>query len=282
MWRTARLLDRSLTGQAITVCDLRWPSLATVDLRGREVLAVVSIGKHLMQRCAGDLTLHSHLRMEGSWRVSATGAAAPDRSPQTRAVIGNPVWTAIGRRLGMLDVVPTSREDRLVGHLGPDLLGPGWDAAEAARRLAADGARPVGEALLDQRVLAGLGTFYVCEACFLRGVSPWTPVAGAGDPAAFVELAHRLITANRDRTTQVTTGDARRGQEQYVHARSGLPCRRCGATVRVAAIGAAPTDRAAFYCPRCQPGPTPTDDGRRQAPLGHRRPRARGSGYGRH
>jgi endonuclease VIII len=244
---------------------------------------VVSAGKHLLIRVEGGLTLHSHLRMEGSWRVHRTPSSQPATltAHTVRAVLGNREWTAVGHRLGMLDLVATADEAGLVGHLGPDLLGPGWDAAAAVQRIGADPDRPIGEALLDQRVLAGLGTFYVCETLFLRGITPWTPVRAAGDLGAVVDLAHRLITANRDRAVQVTTGDARPGRQQWVHARSGRPCRRCGTTIRVASIGQAPADRVAFYCPACQPGPAPTDDGRRQRPLGAVRRAASGRGPGR-
>jgi len=270
VWRTAQRLHAALAGRTITLSDLRWPSLATTDLTGRAVQEVVSAGKHLLARIDGGLTLHSHLRMDGSWHVHRTGEPWARRRPESgvRAVVANDTWTAVGHELGMLDLVPTDAEGTLVGHLGPDVLGPGWDPAEAARRLAATPTRPVGEALLDQRVLAGVGTYFMAESLFLRGVSPWTPVSGAGDPAALVALVRRLLEANRDRAVQSTTGDLRPGRQQYVHARSGRPCRRCGTTVRVAPIGQAPQERPAFYCPRCQPGPAPTDDGRRQAPLG--------------
>ena len=128
--------------------------------------------------------------------------------------------------------------------------------------------RIVGEALLDQRLIAGIGTFFMSEACFLRGVNPWQPVGDVSDLRALVQMAHRLMTANVDRAVQVTTGDARRGQEQWVHSRSGRPCRRCRTTVRVAQLGLAPTQRVAFWCPSCQPGVVPTDTGARQRPLG--------------
>jgi endonuclease-8 len=268
--RTAQRLHAALAGRHLTVSDLRWPSLATVDLTGREVLEVVSAGKHLLTRVEGGLTLHSRLRMDGSWHVHRTGEpwARPRAAHKIRAVLANRDWTAIGHDLGMLDLVATDREDTLVGHLGPDVLGPGWDPAEAVRRLGAVPGRPVVEALLDQQVLAGVGTFFMSEALFLRGVSPWTPVADTGDLVALVDLVHRLLLANVERGVQSTTGDLRPGRQQYVHARSGRPCRRCGSTVRVALIGTAPQQRTAFYCPRCQPGPAPTDDGRPQAPLG--------------
>ncbi len=286
VWRTARRLHAALAGRVLLTTDLRWPSLATVDLTGRTVLEVVSAGKHLLTRIgplpdpgvesarpgpdATAFTLHSHLRMEGSWHVHRTGepwrGGRPDHG--IRAVLANDTWTAVGHRLGMLDLVPTDREGDLVGHLGPDLLGPGWDAARAVANIAAAPDRRIGEALLDQRVLAGVGTFFMCEALFLRGVTPWTPVAAAGDLDALVDLLHRLLTTNADRAVQTTTGDTRQGRTQYVHSRSGRPCRRCGTTVRVASIGQAPTDRVAFWCPSCQRGPAPTDDGAPQRPLG--------------
>lgn len=270
VWRTAQRLDAALAGRLLVRSDLRWPSLATVDLTGRTVLEVVSAGKHLLTRLDGGLTLHSHLRMDGSWHVHRTGEPRDRPRPGhgVRAVLANGTWTAVGHELGMLDLVATAAEGTLVGHLGPDVLGPGWDPREAAARLRADPDRPVGEALLDQRVLAGVGTFYMAESLFLRGVSPWTPVAGAGDVDGLVGLVHRLLLANRDRAVQATTGDLRPGRRQYVHGRSGRPCLRCGTAVRVAPIGRPPQDRTAFYCPTCQPGPAPTDHGRPQRPLG--------------
>ncbi|HEX2805422.1 MAG TPA: DNA-formamidopyrimidine glycosylase family protein [Kineosporiaceae bacterium] len=274
VWRTARRLDAALSGRLLTVSDLRWPSLATVDLSGRSVLEVASAGKHLLTRVEGGLTLHSHLRMDGSWHVHRTGKPWAGRGAEhkIRAVLANQEWTAIGHDLGMLDLVPTDAEHTLIGHLGPDVLGSGWDPVEAARRMAAGPQRPVGEVLLDQRVLAGVGTYFMSEALFLRGVTPWTPSGQAGDLDLLVSLIKRLLEANRDRAVQSTTGDQRPGRRQYVHSRSGRPCRRCGATVRVASVGRPPNDRVAFYCPSCQRGPTPTDTSRPQRPLGARPP----------
>jgi endonuclease-8 len=273
VWRTAQRLHAALAGRVLTVSDLRWPSLATVDLTGRAVLEAVAAGKHLLTRVDGGLTLHSHLRMDGSWHVHRTGQPWVRRRPETgiRAVLANTEWTAIGHELGMLDLVATDAEHTLVGHLGPDLLGPGWDADEAVRRILTDPDRPIGETLLDQRVLAGVGTYFMCESLFVRGVSPWVRAGDVPQVPELVALLHRMLLANRDRAVQSTTGDLRPGRQQYVHARSGRPCRRCGTTIRVAHVGRSPTQRPAFYCPSCQPGPTPTDDGRPQAPLGARR-----------
>ena len=272
VWRTADRLNRALAGRELVTSDLRWPSLATVDLTGRTVTEVLARGKHVLLRTDGrpPLTLHSHLRMEGSWHVHRTGqpwgtARSEDR---VRAVLANTEWTAVGHQLGMLDLVATADEGSVVGHLGPDVLGPDWDPAVVLATLRAQPDRAVGDALLDQRVLAGVGTMFMAETLFVRGLSPWTPVSAVADIEAVVATAHRLLDANRHRAVQATTGDLRPGQATYVHARSGRPCRRCGTPVRVAMIGTAPQARTAFYCPSCQPGPTPTDDGRRQRPLG--------------
>ncbi|MBT0773886.1 Fpg/Nei family DNA glycosylase [Kineosporia sp. J2-2] len=268
--RTARRLHAALAGRELVTADLRWPSLAAENLVGLEVIEVVAIGKHLLIRLDQNATLHSHLRMEGSWHVHRTGE--PWRRPRTeheiRAVLANSEWTTIGHHLGMLDLVATDREHTLVGHLGMDILSAAWDPAVAVRRVRDQGDREIGLVLLDQRVIAGIGTFFMSEAAFLRGVNPWTPTSSVGKLDELVRLAHRLMVVNVDRATQVTTGNARKGQEAYVHARSGRPCRRCGTTIRVAQLGEAPNDRAVFWCPHCQPGTVPTDDGRVRRPLG--------------
>jgi endonuclease-8 len=269
VWLTARRLHQALAGQPLVVAELRWPSVAELDLRGRGVASVSSRGKHLLIRLDDGLSLHSHLRMEGSWRLHRTGTrAVPGATSDVRAVLGNAAWTAVGYRLGLLDAVPTEREQEVVGHLGPDLLGPDWDRARVLETLGGDPGRTVGESLLDQRVLAGIGTFWLAETLFLRGLTPWTPVGEVADPGRLLDLVRRMMTMSINGAPQVTTGDTRRGQTQWVHARSGRPCRRCGTTIRVAPLGDPPRERPVFYCPRCQRGPAPTDDGAPQRPLG--------------
>jgi endonuclease VIII len=271
--RAARRLQQALGGRVLTVSDFRWPSLATTDLTGREVESVEARGKHLLMRVEGNVTIHSHLRMEGSWHVHRTGE--PWRYPRAehgiRLVLANTSWTAIGHRLGMLDLVATDHEADLVGHLGLDILKPEWNVEVAAARVREHPDRTIGETLLDQRVIAGIGTFFMAESCFLRGVNPWARVADV-TVEPLLDRAHRLMRMSADSSTgmQVTTGNARPGQEQWVHARSGRPCRRCGTPVRVARLGEPPNDRVAFWCPFCQPGDVPTDTGARQQPLGAR------------
>ena len=271
VWRTAQRLHAALAGKPIVEADLRWPEISTADLSGRGTIEVVSRGKHLLHRIEGGLTLHSHLRMEGQWRVEATPtlAARWRRNPQLRALVSAPDWTALGLRLGMLDLVPTARESDLVGHLGPDVLGPDWDAARAVDNVARAHV-PIGQALLDQRNLAGVGTMWCAETLFLEKVAPWS-IADELDRLVLervVGRVHRLIDNGTGHAVQSSTGSYRLDDAHYVHARSGRPCRRCGTTVRVAPIGAPPQERTMFYCPGCQGGLGPTDDGRPQRPLG--------------
>jgi len=257
VWNTARVLERGLVGHALTGSDFRVPRLATVDLTGWRVVESATRGKHLLLRLqdpAGEAwTLHSHLRMDGSWRTYAP--RAPWRRPAhlVRVVLRSDTTVAVGFHLHEVALVPTGQEDDLVGHLGPDLLGDDWDPDEAVRRLGRQPDRTIAEALLDQRNLAGIGNLYKSEVLFLRGISPWTPVSDVDDLAAVVRLVHRLINAHRGRWTQVTTGSRRRGEETYVFARAGAPCLRCGTTVRRDVLG----ERITYWCPACQPGPAP-------------------------
>ena len=149
------------------------------------------------------------------------------------------------------------------------MLGPDWDATVAAARVTASEGL-IGDTLLDQRVLAGIGTFWASEILFIERVLPWTPARDLDRERvlAMLERLHRLMAAARGSGWQATTGIQRSGEEAYVHARSGRPCRRCGDTVRVANTGAAPRQRTLFSCPTCQGGLAPTDDGRPQRPLG--------------
>ncbi|WP_412543759.1 DNA-formamidopyrimidine glycosylase family protein [Longispora sp. K20-0274] len=268
VWQTARALERRLAGRVLTGSDFRVPRLATVDLAGWTVRESTCRGKHLLLRLEAPLvpdgaapgpgggrravTLHSHLRMDGAWRVYAPGerwAARP--AHLIRVVLRTAGAVAVGYHVHDLELVPTAEEHVLVGHLGPDTLGPDWDEAEAVRRLLRQPGVPVGEALLDQRNLAGIGNVYKAEALFLRGVWPWTPVGEVVDVPALVRLARRLLLANRDRPARTTTGSLRRGETTHVYGRDGAPCRRCGTLIRAAS----PDDRVTYWCPHCQPSP---------------------------
>jgi endonuclease-8 len=258
VWLVARRLDEALGGAVLQRADLRVPALATVDLVGCRVLEVRSRGKHLLTRLDDGLTLHTHLRMDGMWHLYRAGvrwAGGPDH--QVRAILETADWSAVGYRLPVVELVQTAHEDDVVGHLGPDLLDPSFDRDEALRRLREDPGREIGQALLDQRLLAGIGNVFKAETLFVRRTSPWTPVGEVGDLEAMVETAQRLLEANKAHAAQVTTGDPRRGHEHWVYGRAGKPCRRCRTEIRSAMQGEAPYDRITAWCPTCQPGPGP-------------------------
>jgi endonuclease-8 len=270
VWRTARRLHQALSGSSLTQTDFRVPEYAALDLTGHPVVETVSRGKHLLTRLP-EMTIHTHLKMDGAWHVYRLGS--PWRAPafQARIVLATKPWQAVGFQLGSLDVVPRDQEATLVGHLGPDLLGPDWAADEAIARITAAPDVPIGEALLDQRNLAGIGNLYKSEVLFLLGVHPDMPVADVDVVPQLVDKAHRLMVLNKDRPEQATTGQTRRGQRHWVYGRGGQPCRRCGTPIRAETL---PTyaDRArqageasgvdnpsqarvSYWCPSCQPEP---------------------------
>ena len=253
VWYTARRLHEALAGQVLTRSDFRVPRYATVNLTGRLVTEAVARGKHLLIRTDNGLSVHTHLKMDGYWRIRPAGDHRPlGPGYQLRLLLANARWTAGGFLLGVTEVLPTPREDQVTGFLGPDLLGPDWDAATAVARLSADPARPIGEALLDQRNLAGIGTWFLAEMLFLRGVDPSRPVGSVDDLVALVELGHRLLDANKERLGQMTTGDTRPGRESWVYGRAGRPCRRCGTLIRRGEAGPPGQERLRFWCPNCQ------------------------------
>ena len=249
----AARMHAALAGRALVRTDFRVPRYATLDLSGRSVDEVVSRGKHMLLRISGGITIHTHYRMDGAWHLYRHGERWRGLGVHVRAVLENSAWQAVGFRLPVLDVLPTAREADVIGHLGPDPLAPDWNAAEALCRLLADPERPLSAALLDQRVIAGIGNVYRCEICFLRGVDPWTPVGGVREPVGLVSLVKRLFEANRQIGSQVTTGDLRPGQERWVYGRGGAPCRRCRTPIRRRAAAEGPDgERVTYWCPHCQ------------------------------
>lgn len=245
--RTAARLDAALVGEPLVRAELRWPTAAGVHLVGRTVLGTTAYGKHLLTRFDDGRTLHTHLRMDGTWRVAATGSPqAQARAPQIRAVLATQRWTALGRLLGMLDVVGTRDEHTLVGHLGPDVLDDDFDVEEVLRRWAARGATPVAEVLLDQTAVAGIGTIFMAESLFAERVWPWTPADEVTDPARVLATARRLMQRS------VATGRP----DERVHGRRQRPCVRCGTPIARGTARRPPMERPVFWCPRCQAPPT--------------------------
>lgn len=259
VFQTAHRLAAALAGKALVRGELRHPRLSTVDLAGRTVAGVQSVGKHLFVRFDTGLSLHNHLGMDGSWRLVAPAARL---GHQVRVALATGQTMAIGLNLHQLALVPTAEEHRLVGHLGPDLLDPDWSAdhaAEAVRRLRLEPGREIGVALLDQKSMAGVGNVYKAEVCFLLGVSPWTRVSDLdeADLERAVGLSRELLLRNASRLDRSTTGDHRRDRRLWVYGRARTGCLRCGGRVLVAAQGDDTRERVTYFCPACQRGPHP-------------------------
>ena len=204
VFRAARLLDRSLTGRRLLATDFRVPQLATTELSGRLVTGTTSRGKHLLTRIAAGAddhgwTLHTHLKMEGAWRVHRPGEPWRRPAHQARVVLRTEPVVAVGFSLGIVELVPTDAEHDVVGHLGPDLLGPDWDEDEALRRLLGHPDRAVGASLLDQTCLAGVGNMYMAELCFVSGIHPLTAVRDVPDLSRLVRRARQMLDLNKQR-----------------------------------------------------------------------------------
>jgi endonuclease-8 len=244
IFRTAEKLREALVGHPLTRCDVRVPRYATVDLTGHVVDEVRTRGKHLFIR-VGSASIHSHLKMDGSWRLTSLTARADYR---VRIILETSDVRALGIDLGVLEILDREHDFDVVDHLGPDLLGDDWDPKIAAANLTARPGRPIAEALLDQRVLAGIGNVYCNELCFITGHLPTAPVSAITNPHRLVSRAREMLWANRFRLNRCTTGDTRAGRQVWVYGRAGQGCRRCGTPVRKDDSG----ERIAYWCPACQ------------------------------
>ena len=243
VFRTADKLRTALEGRVLTRCDVRVPRFAAVDLSGQTVDEVLSRGKHLFIR-VGAASIHSHLKMDGAWIIGRVRAPAY----KIRIVLETAESRASGIDLGVLEVLDRATDMTAVEHLGPDLLGEDWSARTAAANLMADPDRPLAEALLDQRVMAGVGNVFANELCFVFGLLPGTAVAQLSDPVRLATRAQQMLWANRLRINRTTTGNTRPGQDVWVYGRAGLPCRRCGTRIETDKGG----DRVTYWCPTCQ------------------------------
>lgn len=244
VFRTAAKLREALVGRTLTRCDVRVPRYATVDLSGHVVDEVRSRGKHLFIR-VGPASIHSHLKMDGAWRITSRGKRVDYR---VRILLETNDIRAIGIDLGVLEVLERAHDDDAVAHLGPDLLGEDWDPQVAAANLAADPDRGISEALLDQRVMAGIGNVFCNELCFVSGLRPTAPVRAIADPRRVAVRAREMLWVNRLRQNRCITGDARPGRQFWVYGRKGENCRRCGTPINYDDSG----ERVAYWCPACQ------------------------------
>ncbi|MDP9377467.1 MAG: DNA glycosylase [Actinomycetota bacterium] len=223
----------------------RWPE----KLGGRAVERVHAHGKHLFLRFEGGLTLHSHLRMTGSWRVLDAGCKWP-RSPRSAWLVMRRAGREVVQFNGPVLELTTdgrTRFDRRIALLGPDILAEEFDAARFLRRLREDDpTRPIGDALLDQRTIAGIGNLWKVEGCFEAAIDPWRPTSTVSD-----EEALTIVEACRPRM-QRSARDGNQSRFKRIYGKSGLPCPRCGPQSRIRVRGQWDDNRPTFWCPRCQ------------------------------
>lgn len=276
IFRAAAALRRALAGKVVTGFETVLPALARVDagapLAGRTVEDVRAAGKHLLVAFSGDLLLRTHMRMRGSWHLYRPGERwrRPRHAMRVVLAVADAVAVAFDVPVAELLTREAAARQRDLAAMGPDLLDPGFDAAEAARRLRARAGpeEEIADVLLDQRVLAGIGNVFKSEVLFAAGVHPVRSPASLADAEvdALLRHARRMLAANvagagldagrgdpRAFTgRRRTTGRLDPREALWVYDRAGLPCRRCGTRIETLRRGL--HARVTYLCPRCQDG----------------------------
>ncbi|MEM1304398.1 MAG: DNA-formamidopyrimidine glycosylase family protein [Planctomycetota bacterium] len=271
--RIAGQLRPVLAGETIAAADARptrsVPAVDAASLVGRRVAGVEAVGKHLMIALDDGRAIHSHLGMTGAWHVYDRGEAWKKPADRAALVLSTATHTVVHFSPKQLELVAgrTLRRDPYLQRLGPDLMLPDVDLAAVVPRLRVHDAAPIGEAVMNQTIAAGIGNVYKSETLFLAKINPWLAVRGLSDEqlGEYLSLTHKLMRRNRTggkRTTRFAAG----GGRLWVYGRRGDACYVCGATVLARRQGEAA--RNTFWCPRCQPGPgpTPSADAQRRLP----------------
>lgn len=267
IFRAARTLQRALAGKAITGFESVFPHLTRVHenapITGRMVESVRAVGKHMLIEVSGGLILRTHMRMNGSWHIYRPGEAWQRGRRDMRIVLSTADFVAVGFNIPVAEWVAAARMDRHaeLSKLGPDLLGETFDEGEAIRRLTSRGESAVADALLNQRVMAGVGNVYKCEVLFACRVNPFAPVATLSEAQiqCLVRTARKFLQANvTEGLAAMTTYTGFRRttrrddptQRLWVYGRVDEPCRRCGTPVRIGKQGR--DARLTYWCPGCQ------------------------------
>ena len=265
--RTAATLHRALAGQRVTRFETGYAHLARVNdeaaIRGRTIVHVEAAGKHVLLHLTGGLVLRTHMRMNGAWHLYRQGERWRVPARAVRIRIETAAWVALGVDVPVANFVPASQLARHapIASLGPDVLAADFDEAAAIRRLRRAGARAIGEVLLDQHVVAGLGNVLRVEVLFMTGVHPRTPADAvpAETLARLVAAARRVMRSSVASGTRRTTGRLHPDAQLWVYGRTGRACRQCGSTIE--SSRGTHGGRTAYWCPACQPPPLHRQDG---------------------
>lgn len=269
IFRTARALHRALAGERVTRLETALATLARVNddtpIEGRTVESVSARGKWLLMRFSGDLVLLTHMLMSGSWHIYRRGERWRLGRWRMRIVITTERMVAVAFDVPIAEFHTELSLARRKGlaQLGPDLLDAAFDEAEAVQRLRSCPELEIGVALLNQKLMAGVGNEFKSEICFAARVNPFRTVGSLTDAELnlIVRTSAKLLRANVTDNSgeQVvtytgfrrTTGRSNLLERLWVYGRDGEPCRVCGAALEMRRQGE--DARVTFWCPRCQP-----------------------------
>jgi endonuclease VIII len=276
IFRTARALTRALATRPVTAFRSTYPLLTRFDddtpLAGQMVESVESRGKWLLIHFSGGGTLATHMLMSGSWHIYRHGERWQQPLANMRIVLENSEYIAVGFRVPVAKMLKPNELARALRIPPPsiDVLSEQFEAAEAARRLRAHGNEEIGDVLLHQEVIAGVGNVFKSEICFVTATNPFCLVAALDSErvANLIAAARTLVKANvlEDSDDAIVTYGGRKrrtthesdpGASLWVYGRHGDPCRRCGERIRKRIQG--PDARVTFWCQRCQPMPDGSD-----------------------
>jgi endonuclease VIII len=265
IFRAARTLHRALAGRVVVRFDSVYPALTRVDhdrhIKGRTVESVASRGKHVLMTFSGDLILHTHMRMHGSWHIYRPGERWQRPARDMRVLVATDTYEAIGFNVPVAELLTTRDLERhaAIQSLGPDLADPAFDRAEAMRRMRAHDADAVHEVMLNQRVLSGIGNVLKSEVLFVSRIDPFARLSSLSDErvSGLLDVAIRLMSMNVAEGSATSPGGGRRTTGSldpsvtvWVYGRGGKRCRTCGTTIQSRAAGA--DARLTYWCPRCQ------------------------------
>jgi endonuclease-8 len=265
IFRAARTLHRALTGRMVVRFESVFPALMRVHedwpITGRTVVDVKARGKHLLMTFSGDLVLHTHMKMSGSWHIYRPGERWQRPARDMRIVVGTDAFVAVGFNVPVAELM-TSRElarHHQIAALGPDPLDQSCQHDEVIRRMRTHHHEAIGDVLLNQRVLAGLGNVLKSETLFAAGIYPFARIDDLDDLTLgrLIDVARRLLEVNTaegnyraPQRHRRTTGRMNPAEPRWVYSRGGKPCRRCGALIESRKGG--DDARVTYWCPRCQ------------------------------